>query len=319
MVFALLSTSLVTSGLPRGYPSTPVRGVNGTVDMPMIGLGTWQYNNSVAQAAVSSALTLGYRHVDTALGYKNQVGVGKALASSTLLREEFFITSKIPGGLNASATTAALELSLSQLGVKQVDLMLIHWPGKDKATRQAQWLALETWARQGKARAIGISHYCKYHLQEVLEVATLPIALNQNQYHVGMGHDTQPRLHDKAYMEESGVLYMAYSSLCGPCPPPDNQALINGELVTSIGAGHNKSGAQVALRWVVQQGIPVIPKSSNPLHQRSNFELFDFELSDKEMEQLTAATTPAETGTPAAPDDAQDCAAEERSVPIEFS
>ena len=309
-----LAASLIISGLPRGYPSTPVRGVSASVDMPMVGLGTWLYNASVARAAVASALTMSYRHVDTALGYNNQVGVGQALASSGLLREEYFVTSKIPGGLNESATTAALELSLAQLQLKQVDLMLIHWPGKDKATRQAQWLALEAWARQGKARAVGVSHYCKYHLQEVLEVATLPVALNQNQFHVGMGHDTEPRLHDKAFMQAHDVLYMAYSSLCGPCPAPDNRELITGHLVTSIGAAHNKTGSQIALRWIVQQGIPVIPKSSNPEHQRSNFELFDFALTEEEMAQLSAATTPAETGTPAQPDDAQDCAAEERPM-----
>ena len=140
---------------------------------------------------------------------------------SGLQRDEFFVTSKVPGGLNTSATTAALDASLVQLGVEQIDLMLLHWPAKDKAGRQAQWLALEAWAKQGKARAIGVSHYCKYHLEDVLAVATLPVALNQNQYHVGMGSDTQPRLHDKAFSEAQGVLYMGYSSLCGPCTPPD--------------------------------------------------------------------------------------------------
>lgn len=282
--------------------------------MPMIGLGTWQYNDTLAQASLATAFSMGYRHVDTAYGYENQVGVGKALAASGLPLNELFITSKVPGGLNASATTAALDASLVQLGVAQVDLMLLHWAAKTKAARQAQWLALEAWAKQGKARAIGLSHYCKYQTQDVLEVATLPVALNQNQYHVGMGGDTQPRLHDKAFMEQSGILYEAYSSLCGPCDPPDNKALITGPLVSSIGKVHNKTGAQVALRWVVQQGIPVIPKASNPAYIRDDFALFDFELSDAEMAQLSAATSPAETGTPAAPDDAQDCTAEEPPV-----
>jgi diketogulonate reductase-like aldo/keto reductase len=280
----------------------------------MIGLGTWQYNDTLAQASLVTAFSMGYRHVDTAYGYENQVGVGKALAASGLPLNELFITSKVPGGLNASATTAALDASLVQLGVAQVDLMLLHWAAKTKAARQAQWLALEAWAKQGKARAIGLSHYCKYQTQDVLEVATLPVALNQNQYHVGMGGDTQPRLHDKAFMEQSGILYEAYSSLCGPCDPPDNKALITGPLVSSIGKAHNKTGAQVALRWVVQQGIPVIPKASNPAYIRDDFALFDFELSDAEMAQLSAATSPAETGTPAAPDDAQDCTAEEPPV-----
>merc|ERR1712187_756344 len=165
---------------------------------------------------------------------------------------------------------------------------------------------------QGKARAIGVSHYCKVHLEAVQKVATLPVAVNQNQFHVGMGQDTQQLLHDKAYAEKNGILYEAYSSLCGPCPHPQNFELINGSLVTKIGQAHSKTGAQVALRWVVQQGIPVIPKSTSPKHQKENFELFDFRLTDDEMAQLNAATSPPETGTPPQPpDDAQDCKMEE--------
>ena len=116
----------------------------------------------------------------------NQEGVGAALARQSLRRDEYFVTSKIPGGLNASATTAALEQSLEELKLPYVDLMLLHWPASGAKSRQEQWLALETWAKQGKARAIGISHYCRHHLDDILAVATLPVALNQVQYHVGM-------------------------------------------------------------------------------------------------------------------------------------
>lgn len=278
--------------------------------MPLIGLGTWLYNDTVAGGAVSSAFGLGYRHVDTAAVYGNQRGIGAALAQQSLKRGDFFVTTKVPGGLNASATESALDQCLADLRLDYVDLMLLHWPGKTLAAVQEQWLALEKWAKAGKARAIGVSHYCKKHLEAVLKVATLPIAVNQNQYHVGMGHDTQPRLHDKAFGESHGILYEAYSSLCGPCPKPHNMELITGPLVTGIGRPHNKSGAQVALRWIVQQGIPVIPKSTNPKHLKSNFELFDFNLTDSEMAALSAAVSPPETGTPQAPDDAQDCSGE---------
>jgi diketogulonate reductase-like aldo/keto reductase len=286
-----------------------MKAIGSNVRMPLIGIGTWLYNDSVAAGAVESALSLGYRHVDTALGYKNQRGVGDAIARSGVARDDLFVTTKIPGGLNASATEAALDECLAELQLTYVDLMLIHWPGATELARKEQWLALETWARKGKTRAIGVSHYCKSHVAEVLQVATLPVSLNQNQYHVGMGGDTQPRLHDKAFCESKGILFMAYSSLCGPCPPPDNMALINGPLVTSIGAAHNRTGAQVALRWVVQQGTPVIPKSTNPKHIAQNFDLFDFNLTAAEMARLTSVTSPPETGTPAAPDDAQDCPA----------
>lgn len=114
--------------------------------------------------------------------------------------------------------------------------------------------------------------------------------------------------HDPDYMKSKGVVYAAYSSLCGPCPAPDNMELITGPLVTRIGKAHAKTGPQVALRWAVQRSIPVIPKSTNPLHLKQNLELFSWSLSDEEMAQLDHARTPVETGTPPQkPDDAQDC------------
>ena len=241
--------------------------------------------------------------------YGNQRGVGRALAASGLARSEYFVTSKIPGAINASAaaTEDALNECLSQLGVDYVDLMLVHWPGTDKQNRQTQWQALEKWAKQGHARAIGISHHCRSHVEEILEVSSVPIALTQEQYHIGMGKDTQGQLHDKAFTDAQGILFMAYSTLCGPCPAPHNRELIDGALVESVAGPLNKTGAQVALRWAVQQGIPVIPKSSNPKHIAENFDLFDFVIPEDDMRRLTDATSPPETGTAQKPDDAQDC------------
>jgi len=305
-MISLCFIGLAHAGLPSGYPSIPMKGIKGNVDMPLIGLGTWLYNDSVAEGAILKAFDIGYRHVDTAFGYKNQVGVGKALAKSGVKRADYFVTSKIPGGLNATATEQTLELGMKQLGLEYVDLMLLHYP-VPHGDRKAEWLALEKWAKKGKARAIGVSHYCKSHLDEVLSVATLPVALNQNQYHVGMGTDSQPELHDKAYSESKGVVFMGYSSLCGPCPKPHNTELISGDLVTSIGKAHNKTGAQVALKWVLQQKIPVIPKAAKQSYLEEDFDLFDFELTKGEMARLTASTSPPETGTPQNPDDAQDC------------
>lgn len=266
------------------------------MDMPLVGLGTWQYNDSVAAAAVTAALQVGFRHIDTALGYGNQVGVGAALKQSQLQREEFFVTSKIPGGLNASATESSLNLALHQLGLSYVDLMLIHFPATwggagGAAMRKEEWLALEKWAKSGKARAIGISHYCKSHIQDILSVATLPIALNQVMYHVGMGMSPNLGSDYKDYCQSVGIVYMSFSTLCGPCGD-EKLELINGPLVTEIGKAHNVSGARVALRWAVQQGIPVVPKSSNPAHLAEDFDLFSFTLTQAEMDRLTSATTP---------------------------
>jgi len=272
-------------------------GVEGMMDMPLVGLGTWQYNSSVAEQAVIDALQIGFRHVDTALGYDNQIGVGAGLKKANLKRQEFFVTSKIPGGLNASATEAALDLALQQLGLDYVDLMLIHFPATwtgvgGAAMRKEEWLALEKWAKAGKARAIGISHYCKSHIEDILSVATLPIALNQVMYHVGMGMSPNLGNDYKEYCQSVGIVYMSFSTLCGPCGK-EKMELINGPLVTEIGKAHNVTGAQVALRWAVQQGIPVVPKSSKLQHLKEDFDLFSFSLTQAEMDKLTSATSPS--------------------------
>lgn len=313
MLYSILAVScvaLASCALPNTYPVVPIKGVHGVISMPMIGLGTWQLNNTVAAQSVLAAFESGYRAVDTAVVYKNHPGVGKALKKSGVERDQYFLTTKIPGGLNTSASQAALDQSLIDLGVDYVDLMLLHFPGSTSLENQKQWLVLEQWAKSGKARAIGVSHYCRHHVDSILSVATLPVAVNQNQYHVGMGSDTEPRLHHKRYTESQGILFQAYSTLCGPCDGGGNMELVNGPLVTEIGKAHNKSGAQVSLRWVVQQGIPIIPKSTSAKHLQDNFNLFDFELTQEEMERLTKATSPSETGTPEHPDDAQDCPAE---------
>eukprot|EP00440_Ansanella_granifera_P020046 gb/GFBE01021778.1/.p1 GENE.gb/GFBE01021778.1/~~gb/GFBE01021778.1/.p1 ORF type:complete len:334 (+),score=86.73 gb/GFBE01021778.1/:1-1002(+) len=303
------------SHLPGGIPVVPIRGINGQVDLPMVGLGTWQYNSSVTEKAIVSAFALGYRHIDTAFVYENQLGVGKALRKMNIERDEFFVTSKIPGGLNASATVATADQCLKDLGLKSVDLMLIHFPADfgakgSKKERQTEWKALEAWAKSGKARALGVSHYCQRHIEDVLEVATVPIAVNQVQYHVGMGSASHLATDDRDFMRKKGILYQSFSPLCGPCNPPDNKELISGKLVTEIGKAHNKTGSQVALRWLVQQGIPVIPKSDVAAHQKTNSDLFDFKLTRKEMARLTAATSPAVGGGPSATDSG-DCGIDE--------
>lgn len=320
-LLALLPTAL--GGLPASYPSVPMKGVKGSVRMPLFGIGTWEYNNTVAKGAVEAAFKLGYRHVDTAYDYENLVGVGQALAASGVSRSEYFVTSKVPGGLNASATTAALEESLKKLGLDSVDLMLLHFPAgmnaqglpNGPAQRQESWRALEAWAKQGKANAIGVSHYCERQLKDLLSIATVPIAVNQVQYHVGMGSAGPNADDDKAFIQSQGVLYESFSPFCGPCTPPANTELFDGALVTKIGKAHGKAGAQVSLRWLVQQGIPVIPKSQNPAHLKQNMEIFDFNLTETEMAELTDATTPAVGGGPSATDSG-DCSIKSEEIVV---
>jgi len=299
-LLALAAVACLSSTAATATLNIPTLNIAPGVNIPLAGLGTWQYNDTVAEYASSLALRLGYTHIDTAIGYGNQVGIAKALKASSRPRDSYFITSKIPGGLPYANATAQLELSLQQLGLDYVDLMLVHYPATwggagGKAVRADQWRAMEDFQKSGKAKAIGVSHYCERHIDELLETATIVPAINQVFFHVGMA--TQGlNMSDMPFPTKpaeqpsyKGVAYQAFSSLCGPC---NSKELVDGELVTSIGLAHNKTGAQVSLRWVVQQGIPVLPKTDREDWMMENVGLFDFELTADEMAKLTAATSP---------------------------
>lgn len=279
------------------------------VNMPLVGLGSWLYDSDTAYASTLSALKLGYTHFDTAYDYRsedgvaNSIGIGKALEEmkEKRPRDSYFITTKIEGGLNFTRTVAEHMENLKDLGLNHVDLLLTHFPCTmeatpvcSKACRQDQWRALETLLMQGATRAIGTSHFCKKHMQDILEIATVKPAVNQVEYHVGMGSSGPLADDDKDWMQSQGIHFQGFSPLCGPCA--NGTELITGKMVTDIGKKYNKTGAQVSLRWQVQQNIPVIPKTSNPSHQLQNAQLFDFELSDDDMETLTMARSPAAAG-----------------------
>lgn len=312
LLVATCSLSLATPVQQNSIPSRRIGDdVHGrSVQLPMMGLGTWQYNNSVAGAAVKMAIEMGYVHVDTAFDYDNQAGIGAALKATGAKRASYFITSKIPGGLNASTAKANFETSLKQLQTPYVDLLLVHFPATmdaaasgGKAGRQAEWKVMESFYLSGQARAIGVSHYCEKHLQDVFEIATVKPMVNQVQYHVGMGAPTTDGVNatdNMGYDQHHGVLYESFSPLCGPCGTTE---LIDGTLVSGIAAkyvsglhGTNITGAQVSLKWIIQQGIPVIPKTNEETNMRLNMDLFSWKLSQEDMNALSAATSPAVAG-----------------------
>ena len=233
------------------------------------------------------------------------------MAASGRPRSSYFVTSKIPGGLNRTAAAAALEESLAQLATPYVDLMLVHFPATwggqgGRAMRLETWRAMEDFHRAGKARAIGVSHYCRRHLEDILDMPgrTVPVAVNQVQFHVGMGGAGPNATDDRAFCAARGIVYESFSPLCGPC---GTKALINGSLVVGIGNKHGKSGPQVALKWQVQQGIPVIPKTHSLQHMLDNADLWGWELDQDDMARLTAATQPAVAGDPGPPATSGDC------------
>ena len=275
------------------------------VNMPLLGAGTWQYNDTIAYQSVCKAFDAGYTFVDTAFGYGNQVGVGKVIRDCwTSSRSDLFVMTKVPGGLSKAETYAAHTQNLLQLGLDYVDHVMTHFPADWKATkaskahRQEEWLALENLYAKGLTRSIGISHYCPQHIDDILEVATIATpSVNQVEYHVGSG-DVDGVIQKCA---ENNITFMSFSPLCGPCTYDKEDSLITGTLVTEIGNQYNKTGSQVSLRYIVQQALTdgsigmggVIPKSNNPKHIRSNMEIFDFELSDDDMKQLHDATKPS--------------------------
>lgn len=298
-VYAILLGTTVTTASPL----IPTIEIAAGVHMPMVGLGTWLYNTSTTEAATKLALDLGYTHIDTAWDYHNSDGVGRALKASGRARSSVFITTKVEGGLNRSRTFAEVEEDLKNLSVPFVDLILVHFPAPvgpagwlpgGKAVRQEQWKALEDVVRAGKARAIGVSHFCERHLLDILEIATIKPAINQVEFHIGMGSaGINATDVSKAFCKKYGITFQSFSPLCGPCGTDE---LISGKLVTSIGKKYGKSGAQVALRWQVQQGIPVIPKTYKKKFMLENIDLFSWSLSEADMVTLTAATSPAVAG-----------------------
>merc|ERR1712048_523513 len=257
---------------------------NTGADMPMISLGTWQYDDSTAEAAVKLALQTGFNHIDTANDYNNQVGVGRALKGVD--RSSYFLTTKVPPGSYA-ATQKALQQDLDQLGLDYVDLMLVHFPPTFNNCKemQDQWRAVEEFYKAGKAKAVGVSNYCISSLKCIAQTATVTPAVNQVKFHVGMGTDPAGL---KSYCDSKGIHVQAYSPL-----GDGTSELITGALVTSIGKAHNMTGAQVSLRWLIETGVPLTTKTTKESHLRENLGIFGFVLADTEKSQLDDATTPA--------------------------
>lgn len=264
--------------------------LNNGIQMPMISLGTWQYDDDTAEAAVRLALQTGFNHIDTANNYHNQAGVGKALAGFD--RSTYFLTTKIPsqGRSDSGAydkATKALEEDLSLLGLDYVDLMLIHSPSTSGNCKQTQeeWRALEDFYKAGKAKAIGVSNYCMSSWACLNETQTVMPALNQIEYHVGMGVDPQGL---KSYHDAQGIVTQAYSPLGN-----GDSTLITGDMVTGIGKAHDWTGAQVSMRWLIEHGVALSTKTTKQSHMEEDLAIFGDVLADDEISQLDSATKPA--------------------------
>ncbi|MEV8195600.1 aldo/keto reductase [Rhodococcus pyridinivorans] len=263
----------------------PTVTLNNGVEIPQLGFGVFQIPEDETTAAVSAALETGYRHIDTAAIYGNEAGVGRALADSGLSRDELFITTKVwNSDQGYDATLRAFDTSLAALGLDRLDLYLIHWPTPARDLYADTWRALERLVEEGRLRAAGVSNFQPAHLQRLLDGSSLVPTINQIELHPSL---QQSEL--RAFHAEHGIATEAWSPLA-------QGAVLDDEAITSIAGRTGKSPAQVVLRWHLQLGNVVIPKSVTPSRIRENFEVFDFELTDEDMSTIAGADRDLRTG-----------------------
>lgn len=251
---------------------------NGVV-MPQIGYGVYQVDPSECEKCVSEALKVGYRMVDTAQAYHNEEGVGAAVAKSGIPREELFLVTKIwISNYGYEKAKASIDESLRKLGTDYIDLMLLHQPFCD---RYGAYRALEEAYKEGKLRAIGVSNFYPDHLIDLASNVEIPPMVNQVETHV---FDQQIKA--QKYMEEYGCHIMSWGSFA----EGRNNFFTNPVLV-DIGKKYGKSAAQVALRWLIQRGVIIIPKSVHVERMKQNLDIFDFSLSEDDMKEIAGLDT----------------------------
>lgn len=250
--------------------------LNNGVSMPQLGYGVWQVPDDEAFTAVGRALEAGYRSVDTAVIYGNEEGTGRALAASGVARDELFVTTKLWNGDHGhDSALRAFDASLQRLGLEYVDLYLIHWPLPARDMYVETYKALEKIYADGRAKAIGVSNFQASHLRRLLDEATVVPAVNQIEVHPDF---QQSEL--RAFHAEHGIATEAWS------PLGQGKGLLEGPVLAGVAAKHGKSPAQVALRWHLQLGNVVIPKSVTPSRIKENFEVFDFTLDSDDLAAL---------------------------------
>ncbi|MFC7221422.1 aldo/keto reductase [Streptomyces polyrhachis] len=265
--------------------------LNNGVAMPQLGFGVWQVPDAGATAAVSEALEVGYRSIDTAEIYENERGTGRALASSGIAREDLFVTTKLwntaKQAWDRDAVLRAFDASLERLGLDYVDLYLIHWPRALRDDYVTIWRVFGEIAQSGRARAVGVSNFKPQNLERLIEEAGLTPAVNQIELHP---YFQQAEL--RAFDQRHGIATESWS------PLGQGKDVLADETIGAIAAAHGVTPAQAVIRWHLQLGNIVIPKSVTPARIKENFDVFDFELSPEEM----AAIAGLETGKRLGPD-----------------
>jgi diketogulonate reductase-like aldo/keto reductase len=258
--------------------NVPALTLNNGVSMPQLGFGVWQVPDDEAEKAVATALEAGYRSIDTAALYQNEEGTGRALAASGLPRDEVFVTTKLwNDDQGYDQALRAFDRSLAKLGLDYVDLYLVHWPQPRRDAYRETWRALERIAAEGRARAIGVSNFQPAHLRRLIAGAEVVPAVNQVELHPQLAQSELRAVH-----AELGIATEAWS------PLGQGKGLLDEPAVAKVAARHGRTAAQVVLRWHLQLGNVVIPKSVTPSRIRENIDVFDFALTGEDLAELAA-------------------------------
>jgi diketogulonate reductase-like aldo/keto reductase len=261
-------------------PQVPTLTFNNGVQIPQLGFGVFQVPPDEVIEPVLTALEAGYRLIDTAAMYGNEEGVGKAIAQSGVPRDDLFVTTKLNNPDHGyDATLKAFDTSMSKLGIDVLDLYLIHWPLPKRNDYVETWKAFEKLYADGRVRSIGVSNFATHHLNRLAAETDVKPVANQIELHPGL-----PQLELRAFHAEHEIVTEAWS------PIGQGQGLLEDPTIDAIAKRVDRSPAQVVLRWHVQHGNVVIPKSVTPSRIKENIAVFDFELSDEDMAALTDLT-----------------------------
>jgi len=267
----------------------PTLTLNDGHTIPQLGLGTWPLKDKAAAEAVASSIELGYRHIDTAVRYGNEKGVGQGVRDSGVPREQLFVTTKLDGKFQGDdKALAGLEESLKRFRFDYVDLLLIHWPLPKLGKFSSTFRTFKKLQDAGKVRSIGVSNFTPAHLDTLIDGTGLVPAVNQIEI-----DPTRPRLAQRAYNEGRGILTQSWSPLGGGGNVAE---VLKNDVIVKIAEQRGRTPGQIVLRWHVQQGLIALPKSASPARQAENLAVFDFELTADDLAALDTVSLGPDAG-----------------------
>ena len=257
---------------------SPLIKLNDGHSIPQLGLGTWPLDDDQVAAAVVTAVEAGYRHIDTAVKYGNEEGVGNGILASGVERGEIFVTTKLDGQFQGQdRAVEGLEGSLRRMKLDYVDLLLIHWPLPARDEFISTWKTFERLQADGKVRSIGVSNFKPAHLERLLAETDVVPAVNQIQLSPAI-----TRVAEREFHNRHGIVTESYSPLGG-----SGASLLDAPVLAQLGEKYDKTPGQLVLRWHIQNGLVVIPKSGDPQRMRENLDVFDFALDPQDLAEMS--------------------------------